>query len=54
MCSTCSSWLEHRKAKFMQEQILFDQDFLEKLKTIAREGVNNAASGFSGMVGRKI
>jgi chemotaxis protein CheC len=38
----------------MQEQILFDQDFLEKLKTIAREGVNNAASGFSGMVGRTI
>lgn len=38
----------------MEEQISFDQDFLEKLKTIASEGVNNAASGFSGMVGRKI
>jgi Chemotaxis protein CheC, inhibitor of MCP methylation len=38
----------------MEKQVSFDQDFLEKLKTIANEGVNNAASGFSGMVGRKI
>jgi chemotaxis protein CheC len=38
----------------MEEQVSFDQDFFEKLKTIASEGVNNAASGFSGMVGRKI
>ena len=38
----------------MEEQVSFDQDLLEKLKTIASEGVNNAASGFSGMVGRKI
>jgi len=38
----------------MEEQISFDEDFLDTLKTIASEGVNNAASGFSGMVGRKI
>jgi chemotaxis protein CheC len=33
---------------------IFDQDLMEKLKTIAGDGVNNAADGFSGMVGRKI
>ncbi len=38
----------------MTENILFDQDLLEKLSSIAAEGVNNAAHGFSGMVGRKI
>ena len=34
--------------------VLFDKDLLEKLKVIAGDGVNNAADGFSGMVGRKI
>jgi chemotaxis protein CheC len=38
----------------MNEPILFDQDLLEKLKSISGEGINNAAHGFSGMVGRKI
>ncbi len=38
----------------MNETTLFDQDLLEKLKFIAREGANNAAHGFSRMVGRKI
>lgn len=38
----------------MEEYISFDPNFLETLKTIAGEGVNHAASGFSGMVGRKI
>lgn len=38
----------------MNETVLFDQDLLEKLKSIAGDGVNNAADGFSGMVGRKI
>jgi Chemotaxis protein CheC, inhibitor of MCP methylation len=38
----------------MNEHVSFDQDFIEKLKIITSEGVNNAASGFSGMVGRKI
>ena len=32
----------------------FDQDLLEILKTIASEGIKNAAHGFSGMIGRKI
>lgn len=32
----------------------FDQELLEMLKTIAHEGIKNAASGFSGMIGRKI
>ncbi len=32
----------------------FDRDLLEILKTIASEGIKNAAHGFSGMVGRKI
>lgn len=34
--------------------VLFDKDLLEKLKIIAGDGVNNAADGFSGMVGRKV
>ncbi len=38
----------------MNETVLFDQDLLEKLKSIAGEGVTNAAHGFSAMVGRKI
>jgi chemotaxis protein CheC len=38
----------------MEEQGSFDQDFLEKLGVVAREGINHAASGFSGMVGRTI
>lgn len=38
----------------MSETILFDQDLLEKLKAISAQGVNNAAHGFSGMVGREI
>lgn len=38
----------------MVENVPFDQDLLEKLKTIANEGISNAAHGFSGMVGRKI
>lgn len=38
----------------MNQHISFDEDFMEKLKSIASEGVHHAASGFSGMVGRKI
>src|SRR5512134_3111542 len=38
----------------MKTPVFFDKDLLEKLKTIAGDGVNNAAHGFSGMVGRKI
>ena len=38
----------------MTQNTLFDQDLLEKLKSITGEGVNNAAHGFSRMVGRKI
>jgi chemotaxis protein CheC len=38
----------------MDEKILFNQEVLELLKSIASEGVTNAAHGFSGMVGRKI
>jgi chemotaxis protein CheC len=38
----------------MTQNTLFDQDLLEKLKSITGEGVNNAAHGFSKMVGRKI
>lgn len=34
--------------------VFFDKDLLEKLNVIAGDGVNNAADGFSGMVGRKI
>ena len=38
----------------MNHTVLFDKDLMEKLKAIAGDGVNNAAHGFSGMVGRKI
>lgn len=38
----------------MDGNVLFDTDLLEKLKTIADNGVLNAAHGFSGMVGRRI
>lgn len=38
----------------MEENTSFDQDLMEILKTIAAEGIKNAAHGFSGMVGRKI
>jgi len=38
----------------MSETIVFDQDLLEKLRSIAAEGVSHAAHGFSGMIGRKI
>lgn len=38
----------------MLETISFDQKLLEMLKTIAGEGIKNAANGFSGMLGRKI
>lgn len=38
----------------MENIAQFDQDLMEKLTTIAGEGINNAAIGFSGMVGRKI
>lgn len=33
---------------------LFDNDLLEMMKTIASEGVTNAADGFSRMIGRNI
>jgi chemotaxis protein CheC len=38
----------------MEEIAAFDQDLLDMLKAIAGEGIQSAASGFSGMVGRKI
>jgi chemotaxis protein CheC len=38
----------------MDKIISFDQNLLEQLKSIADEGVKNAAHGFSGMIGRKI
>ncbi|NOH01745.1 MAG: hypothetical protein HND47_07185 [Chloroflexi bacterium] len=38
----------------MYEVTLFDHDFLEMMKSIAGEGVLNAADGFSGMIGRQI
>ena len=38
----------------MIDNVPFDHDLLEMLKTIASEGITNAARGFSGMVGRKI
>lgn len=38
----------------MSENFVFDQDMLEKLRTIADKSVLNAAHGFSGMVGRRI
>ena len=38
----------------MNDNVPFDQDLLEMLKTIASEGISSAARGFSEMVGRKI
>jgi chemotaxis protein CheC len=38
----------------MPETIGFDPDLFEMLKSIAGEGIQSAAHGFSGMVGRKI
>ena len=38
----------------MNESEYFDKQVLEKLRSIAGDGVINAADGFSGMVGRKI
>jgi len=38
----------------MQEVISFDEKLLDMLKTIASEGIKNAADGFSGMLGRRI
>jgi chemotaxis protein CheC len=38
----------------MDEHVSFDQDILEKLKSIASEVVTNSSSLFSWMVGRKI
>ena len=38
----------------MENTATFDQDLMEKLETIAAEGIKDAAVGFSGMVGRTI
>lgn len=38
----------------MAETISFDQKLLEMVALIANEGIDHAAHGFSGMVGRKI
>jgi chemotaxis protein CheC len=38
----------------MDKIVSFDQELLEVLNSLASEGVNNAAFGFSGMIGRKI
>jgi chemotaxis protein CheC len=38
----------------MVETAAFDPDLFEMLKSIASEGIQSAAHGFSGMVGRKI
>lgn len=38
----------------MDKFITFDQDLLNQLKTLANEGVKNAASGFSSMIGRNV
>ena len=38
----------------MNDKALFDEKLLEMLKTIASEGIKNAAYGFSGMIGHKI
>jgi len=38
----------------MEKNISFDQDLLEQLKSLANEGVKNAAYGFSSMIGRKV
>jgi chemotaxis protein CheC len=54
MYSTCSNWLPFRKGKYMEETISFDHKLLEMVQLIADEGIDHAAHGFSGMVGRKI
>jgi len=38
----------------MNDNVVFDENLLEMLKTIASEGIKNAATGFSGMIGHKI
>lgn len=38
----------------MEDTVPFDRDLFELLKSIASEGIKNAARGFSGMVGHKI
>lgn len=38
----------------MDEIVQFDQDLLEMVKAMASKGMNNAAHGFSGMIGRQI
>jgi chemotaxis protein CheC len=38
----------------MDQTILFDQDLLKQLETIATEGIKNVAYGFSSLIGRKI
>jgi chemotaxis protein CheC len=38
----------------MEETTKFDQKLLQMVKSIANEGIDHAAVGFSGMVGRKI
>lgn len=38
----------------MQDNLPFEQSLLEMLKAIASEGINNAAHGFSGMIGHRI
>ena len=56
MSSACSSWPEFKEkvVLVMNDKVPFDQDLLEILKTIASEGIKNAANGFSGMIGHKI
>ena len=38
----------------MENTVSFDEHLLETMKSIASEGIDHAAFGFSGMVGRKI
>lgn len=38
----------------MNETALFDRDALEMMRSIADKGVNHAADGLSGMIGRRI
>jgi chemotaxis protein CheC len=38
----------------MSDNVLFDEKLFEMLKSIASEGIINAAYGFSGMIGHKI
>lgn len=38
----------------MSSAAVFDKDLMDKLRSLADDGVSNAANGFSGMVGRKI